>query len=235
MNITQKSTVAEIVSKNLGSDHVFSKYKIDFCCGGGDTLEKACKESGVDYNVLIKEIESINSTITGTLNTNYLNIDALIKQAKEKYHTSITDSIFEILPFAEKVAEVHGGKNTELVEINVLVKGIEVVISEMIKHTRKSLYPKISEFWKLNDKHNKPALELLNCLQEAIRRNEIAQQLVGDSFKEISSLSMHYTVPEGACNSYMFLYEKLHDLQHEVQNYIHFEKNVLIPKVLKEI
>lgn len=84
MNITQKSTVAEIVSKNLGSDHVFSKYKIDFCCGGGDTLEKACKESGVDYNVLIKEIESINSTITGTLNTNYLNIDALIKQAKEK-------------------------------------------------------------------------------------------------------------------------------------------------------
>ena len=57
MEITKESTVAEVVSKKVGSDHVFSKYKIDFCCGGGDSLEKACKESGIEFEILKQEIE----------------------------------------------------------------------------------------------------------------------------------------------------------------------------------
>lgn len=61
MNIKKENTVAEIVSKKLGSDHVFSKYKIDFCCGGGMTLENACKESGIDFDVLKQEIEATKS------------------------------------------------------------------------------------------------------------------------------------------------------------------------------
>ncbi|MEX1382465.1 DUF542 domain-containing protein, partial [Lutibacter sp.] len=51
MEITKESTVAEVVSKNLGSDYVFSKYKIDFCCGGGMSLDAACKESGVTFEI----------------------------------------------------------------------------------------------------------------------------------------------------------------------------------------
>ena len=64
MQIKKETTVADVVSKNLGSDHIFSKYNIDFCCGGGDTLEKACKESGVEFEVLKAEIESINNKIS---------------------------------------------------------------------------------------------------------------------------------------------------------------------------
>ncbi len=52
MGITKEKTVAEVVAKKMGADQVFSKYKIDFCCGGGTTLEVACKESGVEFEVL---------------------------------------------------------------------------------------------------------------------------------------------------------------------------------------
>jgi len=48
----------------MGADQVFSKYKIDFCCGGGATLEIACKESGVEFEVLKKEIETIRKKIS---------------------------------------------------------------------------------------------------------------------------------------------------------------------------
>jgi regulator of cell morphogenesis and NO signaling len=61
MSITKEITVAEVVAQNMGADHVFSKYKIDFCCGGGATLEIACKESGVEFEVLKKEIETISN------------------------------------------------------------------------------------------------------------------------------------------------------------------------------
>jgi len=64
MSITKENTVAEVVAQNMGADHVFSKYKIDFCCGGGATLEIACKESCVDFEVLKKEIETIANKIS---------------------------------------------------------------------------------------------------------------------------------------------------------------------------
>ena len=64
MSITKEITVAEVAAQNMGADHVFSKYKIDFCCGGGATLEIACKESGVEFEVLKKEIETISNKIS---------------------------------------------------------------------------------------------------------------------------------------------------------------------------
>ncbi|MBK5210541.1 MAG: DUF542 domain-containing protein [Flavobacteriaceae bacterium] len=68
MNITKEKTVAEVVAQNMGADHVFSKYKIDFCCGGGATLETACKESGVEFEVLKKEIEMLSNKISSNSN-----------------------------------------------------------------------------------------------------------------------------------------------------------------------
>ncbi|PKP13560.1 MAG: hypothetical protein CVU08_04685 [Bacteroidetes bacterium HGW-Bacteroidetes-3] len=64
MNITKENTVAEVVAKNMGADQVFSKYNIDFCCGGGATLETACKESNVEFEVLKMEIETILNKIS---------------------------------------------------------------------------------------------------------------------------------------------------------------------------
>ncbi|MDD3722853.1 MAG: DUF542 domain-containing protein [Lutibacter sp.] len=66
MGITKEKTVAEVVAKNMGADQVFSKYKIDFCCGGGTTLEVACKENGVEFEVLKNEIETISKKISST-------------------------------------------------------------------------------------------------------------------------------------------------------------------------
>lgn len=64
MNITKENTVAETLAQNMGSDQVFSKYKIDFCCGGGATLEAACKENKVEFEVLKKEIQEIANKIS---------------------------------------------------------------------------------------------------------------------------------------------------------------------------
>lgn len=235
MNIKKENTVAEIVSKKLGSDHVFSKYKIDFCCGGGMTLENACKESGIDFDVLKQEIEATNSKITGTLNTNDLDVQALINQVKNGYHISISESIFEIAPFSSKVAEVHGVVHPEVIEINEHFKSVQSVLTEMLKNSILSLYPIIDEVLDQKSKQAEVAITELQAFQKAVIRNEIAQKLIGDTLNEISKLSSHYSVPEGACNSYKFLYEKLHELEHQVHNYMHFEKNVLIPKVLEII
>lgn len=235
MEITKESTVAEVVSKNLGSDHVFSKYKIDFCCGGGDTLEKACKEKGIEFETLKNEIEAINNKITGGIALEDLNIPTLMNEVKGGFHTTISDLLFEILPYASKVANVHGAAHKEVIEINELIRGVEVVINETFRNSIMSLYPIIIEIVEASEKTEEISIETLQSLQKSIKRNEIAQGLIGDSFKEISRLSSNYLTPDDACNSYNYLYKKLKQLEHEVHKYMHFEKNVLIPKTLNII
>ena len=73
--------------------------------------------------------------------------------------------------------------------------------------------------------------EKVEGIKSLIQNNEAAQQLIGDTFKEISKLSSHYKVPVNACNSYRFLYEKLHELDHQLQKYMHFYKHTLVPKI----
>lgn len=235
MKITKENTVAEVVSKNLGSDQVFSKYKIDFCCGGGDSLEKACSNSGVDFETLKLEIEEINTKIKGAVTLDDLDIPTLIAQAKNGYHTSISDRIFEILPFAAKVAEVHGSEHKEVIKINELIQVVDTSLKESFLISIMNLYPIIDEIVVLNNKSEEIPLELLQNFQQSIQKIENIEIKIGNDFKEISNLSSNYTTPKAACNSYKYLYESLKHLEHEVHNYMHFEKNVLIPKALKLI
>ena len=61
MDITKEKTVADVVTENIKTAHVFKKHGIDFCCGGGITIEKACKKNEVDYDILKNELEIIDN------------------------------------------------------------------------------------------------------------------------------------------------------------------------------
>lgn len=231
MNITKENTVAEVVSKKLGSDHIFSKYKIDFCCGGGMTLAAACKENDVDFDLLKHEIDAIDTKIGGKAIEIEEDLEALISTIKTDYHQYIDENLPVILQFSGKVASVHGSHNPEVVEIFTLLKGVEVVLTETMKNSLIKLYPTAIEIQNSTTISSEKVIEMKSLIQN----NEIAQQLIGDTFKEISKLSSHYKVPTEACNSYRFLYEKLHGLDHQLQKYMHFYKHTLVPKMVEKL
>jgi regulator of cell morphogenesis and NO signaling len=44
MEQIKKRTVAELVTENIKTAHVFKQYGIDFCCGGGVSVKKPVKQ-----------------------------------------------------------------------------------------------------------------------------------------------------------------------------------------------
>ena len=60
MNTIENKTVAEVVSENIKTAHVFKKYGINFCCGGGITIEKACEKKNLDYSILKGELLKVD-------------------------------------------------------------------------------------------------------------------------------------------------------------------------------
>jgi len=37
-------TIAEVVTEDISTASVFKKYNLDFCCGGGISIDKVCKK-----------------------------------------------------------------------------------------------------------------------------------------------------------------------------------------------
>ena len=56
MTTLQDKTVADVVTENIKAAHVFKKYGIDFCCGGGVSIKKACEKAEIDPVLVETEI-----------------------------------------------------------------------------------------------------------------------------------------------------------------------------------
>ena len=77
MNITKENTVAEVVTNNIKTADVFKRHGIDFCCGGGITIEKACAKNNISYEKLEKELLEINNSTSKTYNYDSWKLDFL--------------------------------------------------------------------------------------------------------------------------------------------------------------
>jgi len=229
MKIANNKTVAEIVSENVGADTIFGKYNIDFCCGGGLTLEAACKNGNVDVEKVKAEIRSVKNIISSNTPHKNTTLSALIEKVKSKYQVYFNNEIEALLPLAKKVADVHGSTHKEVIEINTLFRSINFVLDELITNTNNTLYPQIKRI-ESGALTTNEQIEKFKCTVSSV---EIAHKLIGDSFKEIAKLSNNYTIPEGACNSFKFLYQKLSEIEHQLHNYFHLEEHKLIPHAFK--
>jgi regulator of cell morphogenesis and NO signaling len=232
MNITKEKTVAEVVTENVGADHVFSKYKIDFCCGGGMKLEDACKESGVSFETVKQEIEDIKNIIAGDSDLTSMDVLDLIKHATTEYHEYFDEAISQLSPLAAKVAEVHAQEHPEVVKVNILFSKVVSEISEQISLEENVLFPFIEKFRDQEKSFTENEKTITEILEKSINSIESVLATGAENFKLIANTSSNYTLPVGACNSYTFLYKNLEEFEHKLHKYIHFEKNILFPKLL---
>ncbi len=61
MTTLQEKTVADFVTENIKAAHIFKKHGIDFCCGGGISIKKACEKAKIDPAILEMELLSLES------------------------------------------------------------------------------------------------------------------------------------------------------------------------------
>ncbi|XKW97110.1 DUF542 domain-containing protein [Tenacibaculum maritimum] len=55
-----KRTVADYVTENIKTAHIFNKYGIHFCCKGEVTIQEACSERNINVMDLEKELLTVD-------------------------------------------------------------------------------------------------------------------------------------------------------------------------------
>ncbi|MGV8945233.1 MAG: iron-sulfur cluster repair di-iron protein [Lutibacter sp.] len=219
----KSKTIAEIVSDDISTASVFKKYKLDFCCGGGKTVENACKKANINVDEVVNDLIN-NKSKKDAPNLNFKDWSAefLADYIVYVHHTYIKQNLSIINEFAEKAAKVHGQHEPKTIEIAALFSTIS---RELTTHMRKEefiLFPAIkAKTENYNFEFDEKALSLI----------EDEHEEVGEMIKKIQELSADFTPPEWACNTFKALYFKLEEFTNDLYQHIHLENNILFPKV----
>lgn len=231
--IISEKKIADIVASNIKTADVFKKHGIDFCCGGGISIEKACEKRNVDLDSLLKELNDIDSIVLPSQNFNKWEIDFLIDYIINTHHAYVLEA-FELLDaYSQKVAKVHGEHHPAVIEIERLYS---LVKSDLLMHMQKEeqiLFPYIKQMIKAR-KENMPLPHAhFGSITNPINMMEEEHENAGDVFKEIANLTLNYTPPEWACNTFKALYAKLDEFEQDLHIHVHLENNILFPKAVE--
>lgn len=231
MTTIDNKTVAQMVTENIKTAHVFKKYGIDFCCGGGISIDKACKKKNIDFSKLKEELLAVDDA-PRAYEYNKWELDFLIDHIVNIHHTYVEEAIPLIIQYANRVAEVHGHHYTEVIEINNL---FTEVANELASHMKKEeiiLFPYIKKLVNLKKEGGYVTRPPFGTVNNPIQMMEREHENAGDIFKEIARLTNNYTAPAEACNTFRALYSKLDEFEQDLHQHIHLENNILHPKAI---
>ncbi|MAP55063.1 iron-sulfur cluster repair di-iron protein [Altibacter sp.] len=233
MTITKDKTVAEIVTENIKASHVFKKYNIDFCCGGGVTIEKACEKKGIAYETLKNDLLHLDSSVEDSNDYNNWKLPFLIDYIVNIHHQYVEENLPLLLMYASKVAKVHGHHYSEVIEIDRLVREIASELAAHMKKEELILFPFIKQMVRAEKEGTPLPNRNFGTVDNPIKMMEHEHEEVGQLFREIAQLTNEYTPPSGACNTFKALYDKLNEFEQDLHTHIHLENNILHPKALQ--
>jgi regulator of cell morphogenesis and NO signaling len=221
-------TVAELAISQPGALAIFTKYNIDYCCGGHRSIEDACRRIGLDPEKIIAEIlQSSQGASADTIRPESWSSALLIDYIIGNHHSYVRNAIPEVQAFMDKVCEAHGSDCRELLEIR---ENFIDLSDELISHMEKEelvVFPWIKnlEAEKSEDQRQ------LSRLQGPIGAMEHEHVIAGDLVKAIRSLSGNYTPPDFACPTFKIAYKKLQEFENDLMRHIHLENNILFERM----
>jgi regulator of cell morphogenesis and NO signaling len=218
-------TVAQLAISHPGALAVFSKYNIDYCCGGHRSLREACHRIGLDPKQIEAEIyKSPSNSSANSFHPERWSSAFLVDYIIENHHSYVKNAITELEPLLERVCERHGNDSYELIRIR---ENFIDLAEELTSHMHKEetvLFPMIK------DQESKKEPGLGSYINAPIEVMEHEHAVAGDLIKQIRALSNNYTPPEFACPTFTITYQKLQQFDNDLMQHIHLENNILFER-----
>lgn len=220
--------VGLLVANNFKTASVFSKYQIDFCCGGKRTLAEACTQKGINVNEVMNDLNLLSKTNNDVMPFNEMSSSELISYIIIHHHFYTKQHMPIILEHLQKVAFKHGEKFTYMPKVAQLFEELHV---DMLQHMHKEetiLFPAIKE---LTQQKTVDVESSSNFILQIIEHMEAEHTTAGNMLASIKELTNNFTPPEEACTTFRISLQELQDFETNLHQHVHLENNILFNRV----
>ena len=224
-SFSPESKVGEIAVEQHSATRSFYRFGIDFCCGGGKSLESVCEKKGIDVAEVLLDIK-LQAAGNGAENPNDWKLAspvALISHIITTYHEPLRVELPRLKSMLDKVQKVHGHVDPErFSELQAVYTKLGEELMEHMMKEEQVLFPAIMQG------NRSEASKHIGALEQD-------HEEAGEALRSLNRLTDSYVAPEYACNTWRALWSGLEDLEKAMHQHVHLENNILFPNALTSV
>jgi regulator of cell morphogenesis and NO signaling len=232
MSATIEKTVRELAVEIPAATRVFERLGIDYCCGGGRTLDDACRAAGVQVDRVVAALEGENASPAEGRDWSREPLGELIAHIQGTHHVYTREAIARIPRLIEKVVAAHGANHPEVRRIETVFAGLSQELATHMMKEEMVLFPYIVRMEEASLAGELPVPPPFGTVRNPVRMMEHEHDSAGDALVELRALSSDYTAPADACLTYKTLYGAMAEFEADLHQHIHLENNILHPRAI---
>lgn len=218
--------LGELVLARPESVSLLERLQLDYCCGGGSTLEAACSQRDLDAHTVIAMIEALGTDAKLDVDPHDIggaSIGELCDHIVTAHHDKTRRELPRIAELLGTVVRVHGGRRPELADLQRIFSGMRAELEQHFALEEELLFPAC---------HAIEAGETPAGINEAVLAMcEHTHELTGEALAALRELCGGYDSAPALCGTHRALLEALHRLELDLHQHVHEENNVLFPRV----
>jgi regulator of cell morphogenesis and NO signaling len=206
-------SLGDIAASLPGSTAIFRRHKLDFCCGGSESLERAAQKKGLE----LAPIEAELARLAPEQNPIPDSVEELISHILERYHQVHRRELPELRNLAIRVEKVHA-------EHPAAPKGLSDLLARMHGELESHMQKEEQVLYPLMLAGGNPMI----VHPIGMMRHEHDSH--SEELRALAALTNDMTLPDSACNSWRALYAGVAKLAEDLTEHIHIENNILFPR-----
>lgn len=220
------TTLGGIVAERPQTAVVFERLGLDYCCGGQQTLEEACRSRDLDPETvatMLAALESAGSSAgpEGAHDLADATVDQICDHIVSRHHEPLAETLPRISELMGKVVRAHGADDPGVIRLADLFGETRSELEDHMRLEEQSLFPACRE---VAEGGKAPSAELLGELLDT-------HQATGEALKQLRELGHDYRPESAHCNTHRVLLHEMREFEMDLHMHIHEENNILFPKV----
>jgi regulator of cell morphogenesis and NO signaling len=235
MSVTTEKTVRELALETPTATRVFEKLGIDYCGGGNQSLEQACRAANLPMDQVLDSLEMAEQTTRAAQKIHDWQSEPLadlVAHINRTHHKYTREEIVRLGPLFEKVCAVHGQNHPELLQIRNAFAGLGQELTMHMMKEEMVLFPYIVRMEEAVVQGEPVVPPPFGSVQNPVSMMEHEHESAGNALRTMREVSGGYTAPPEACVSYQTLYKALAEFEADLHQHIHLENNILFPRAI---
>lgn len=233
MTIATTEALAEVAATAPGAVRILEQHGLDYCCGGKQPFDVACRAKGLQPEAVMREIEQAQGAGSSYRDWQTAPLEELASHIIATHHEYLKLELPALGKRMDKVLAVHGSKDQQRLDRMAAV--FAALRGELELHIHKEeviLFPFLEQYGRA-ETEGKPLPPVpFGSIANPIAVMEREHESAGGGLAELRQLANGYEYPVYACSTVRALYDGLKALEADLHVHIHLENNILFPRAI---
>jgi len=194
----------ELALENPEATRVFEKVGIDYCCGGGKSLEEACAVANLSVDEVLDSLELAEEEGRAKQKDRNWQMEPLadlVAHINGTHHKYTRKEIARLGPLLDKVVSVHGKNHPELQNVRAAFRGLAQELTMHMMKEEAVLFPYIVRMEEAVIQKEPVRPPPFGSVQNPVAMMMHEHDSAGDALRTMRRASAGYAAPADACIS----------------------------------